>query len=495
MPQITKITSTDVAELLESENLQAYLHTMATFHNYSWRNSLLIFKQMPHATKLASFDQWQHWGRHVKKGARAVKIFAPTKSQAQKKLTHKSTSSTGDSTIDSKIVFEEIELPTTSYKLTSVFDISQTAGNSIEMTTYDVMASTTHTNAFVITLKSMTKSENVHEDVATATVNVVHEMLCDIITPIELAIVTFIVCQRFNLGSDIVTLDNVFDWGTKDIAGFMNSLTTIRNEASNIITALEDSYRLVCEEHEIDITILVDESNPKPHIVAKPTPATDPNDDITDSVPPAKYDKCEATHTTPAEPSFHVHTRIESMSDVDFTYYDVTRAITSEEGVASLPEYQPIAITHPEIPKVEIPVYLSSAEIASEYGQTEEYYHSLLLNMECAETIDQAIQKNKNGNKYNLIAVARNARNTYGLQRVQVVVAATIVNNIDNFNADIAVWATAITLPPDIDEFQLTTHLNIVQVLTVRLREIENEKLPFKKRLTDAELLSKSMYG
>jgi len=483
-----------MAELLESGNLQAYLHTMATFHNYSWRNSLLIFKQMPHATKLASFDQWQHLGRHVKKGARAIKIFAPAKSQTQKKLAHKLTSNTDDSTMDSKIVFEEIELPSTSYKLTSVFDISQTAGNPITMTTYDVMASTTHANAFLMALKSMTYSDDIHEDIAQATAYVVCELLCGTTLPTELALIQFIVCKRFNIDVDISGLENVFDWATKDIAGFMNSLTTIRNEVSKIITALEDSYRLVCEEHEIDLTILVDDNNPKPQ-VAKPTPATDSNDDMTR--PPTTSDECETTSsaTTPTEPSFHVHTRVESMSNVDFTYFDVARANIGKEGVTSLPEYQPIAVTRPEIPKCEIPVYLSSAEIAAEHGQAEEYYHSLLLNIECAESIDRSIQKNKKGNKYNLISVARNARNTYGFQRVQVVVAATTVSNIDHFDAAVVAWAAAVTLPSDTDEFQLTTHLNIVQVLAMRLRDIENEKLPFKKRLTDAELLSKAMYG
>lgn len=61
----------------KSDTLKAYLNVMARFHNYSFRNCLLIAMQRPSATRVAGFRQWLKLGRHVKKGEKGIAILAP----------------------------------------------------------------------------------------------------------------------------------------------------------------------------------------------------------------------------------------------------------------------------------------------------------------------------------------------------------------------------------------------------------------------------------
>lgn len=60
-----------------SEALTSYLKTVAKFHKYSFHNILLIAMACPQATHVAGFHTWRTLGRHIKKGAKGIRIFAP----------------------------------------------------------------------------------------------------------------------------------------------------------------------------------------------------------------------------------------------------------------------------------------------------------------------------------------------------------------------------------------------------------------------------------
>ena len=66
-----------VQAIQTSEDFQRYLRTAATFHQYSPNNVLLILSQRPDATRVAGYKTWQALGRQVKKGEKAIYIFAP----------------------------------------------------------------------------------------------------------------------------------------------------------------------------------------------------------------------------------------------------------------------------------------------------------------------------------------------------------------------------------------------------------------------------------
>jgi len=70
---------TDLAdEARASEEFQAWLDVHSRFHEYSFRNTLLITQQCPTATKVAGYKTWQsEFGRQVRSGESAIWIWAP----------------------------------------------------------------------------------------------------------------------------------------------------------------------------------------------------------------------------------------------------------------------------------------------------------------------------------------------------------------------------------------------------------------------------------
>src|SRR6476659_6316157 len=60
-----------------SDALTAYLSAMSQFHTYSFQNILLIASQRPTATRVAGIRTWNELGRRVRRGEKAIMIFAP----------------------------------------------------------------------------------------------------------------------------------------------------------------------------------------------------------------------------------------------------------------------------------------------------------------------------------------------------------------------------------------------------------------------------------
>lgn len=61
-----------------SEQFQRWLDVQSAFHDYSYRNTLLIERQCPGATKVAGYRTWQvEFDRHVQGGEQAIWIWAP----------------------------------------------------------------------------------------------------------------------------------------------------------------------------------------------------------------------------------------------------------------------------------------------------------------------------------------------------------------------------------------------------------------------------------
>ena len=88
-----------VQSLLDSENFKTYLRFLATFHSYSFRNSLLIHIQCQQRgivpTLCASYRDWQKRHRHVRRGEKGIAIIAPHTYRAKKPETDEDTSLLG----------------------------------------------------------------------------------------------------------------------------------------------------------------------------------------------------------------------------------------------------------------------------------------------------------------------------------------------------------------------------------------------------------------
>jgi antirestriction protein ArdC len=104
-----------VRSLLTSEGWQQWVRVRAMFRQYSPANTWLIALQAPHATRVAGFRAWLKLNRCVRKGERGIRIWAPMQVQVRD----------GDGNVKRD---EETgqELRRLRFRLTSVFDVSQT---------------------------------------------------------------------------------------------------------------------------------------------------------------------------------------------------------------------------------------------------------------------------------------------------------------------------------------------------------------------------------
>ena len=102
----------------KSQILETYLSFLAKFHNYSVNNSMLIAAQCPHATHVASYDNWKEFGRQVRKGEKGLAIFAP--------ILAKKTVQVEDQ--NGKQVEREVK-KLSGFRIAKVFDVSQTSGD------------------------------------------------------------------------------------------------------------------------------------------------------------------------------------------------------------------------------------------------------------------------------------------------------------------------------------------------------------------------------
>jgi len=67
-----------VDEAAASQEFQEWLDVQSRFHDYSHRNTLLIKRQCPEATRVAGYRTWQtKFDRHVREGEQALWIWAP----------------------------------------------------------------------------------------------------------------------------------------------------------------------------------------------------------------------------------------------------------------------------------------------------------------------------------------------------------------------------------------------------------------------------------
>lgn len=97
--------------LLTSEGWLRWLRTRSRFHRYSLRNTLLIAFQCPHASHVAGFRKWLELGRCVRKGEKAIRIFAPVRYRRRN---------------EEQTDGDEPQEQLVGFKLAAVFDVSQT---------------------------------------------------------------------------------------------------------------------------------------------------------------------------------------------------------------------------------------------------------------------------------------------------------------------------------------------------------------------------------
>ncbi|GAA0240424.1 hypothetical protein GCM10009000_065040 [Halobacterium noricense] len=123
-------TLTDEAKA--GQQFQDWLNVQPTFHDYSYRNTLLITLQCPNATTVAGYNTWQNeFDRHVQEGENGIWIWAPI---ITKRCPECENSPSYHE--QSKCTYDEVPPEAWSnglvgFRPTAVFDISQTEGEPL----------------------------------------------------------------------------------------------------------------------------------------------------------------------------------------------------------------------------------------------------------------------------------------------------------------------------------------------------------------------------
>jgi len=108
--------SNEVDEAAASEKVRAFFEFNRRFRNYSIVNTFLIYLQKNNATRVAGFHAWRvKFHRNVKKGAKAISIFAP---QTYKERDDK----VEDGDLDAEVRQRRV----TRFIAVNVFDVSDT---------------------------------------------------------------------------------------------------------------------------------------------------------------------------------------------------------------------------------------------------------------------------------------------------------------------------------------------------------------------------------
>lgn len=213
---------------------------MAKFHTYSLNNTILISVQRPDATLVTGYERWKSMGRQVKKGEKAIRIIAPApvKEKRQQKKLDEENKPVLDENGDPEM--EEVEVPVQKYKVTNVFDISQTEGDPIE--TLDAVELTVGVENYAEFLQAVEK---------VAPVPIRFDELTGQTKEVEAKSVAFVVCSAFGLDTAEYSFPYIAGWSSgKEMTELKASMDVIRKTSSNLIKSIEKEVQHLLTEEE-----------------------------------------------------------------------------------------------------------------------------------------------------------------------------------------------------------------------------------------------------
>ena len=283
---ITDKLEQGIKDLFNSDRYREYLATMSKFYDYSLNNTLLILFQKPDASRVAGFTAWKKkFHRYVKEGEKGIKIIAPApyKTVVEKQKVDKSGQFVFDS--DGKPVMEQttVEIPT--FKITSVFDLSQTDGEPLPDIATKLEGNVELYEKFFKTLKEISPVPIEFEDIKsgangyyhledkriaikdnlsemhtikTAIHEIAHAKLHALPEPdvpeeeqkerpdnntreVQAESVAYTVCQHFNIDTAEYSFGYIAGWSSgQETKELRASLEVIRETASEIIEQIEE---------------------------------------------------------------------------------------------------------------------------------------------------------------------------------------------------------------------------------------------------------------
>ena len=294
--EITARLEQGVQAIFDSDRYKEFLTAMSKFHDYSLNNTILI--AMQGGNLVMGFRQWEkEFDRHVKKGEKGIKIFAPAPYKV-KKLVDKIDPETRKPMLDreGKVVKEETEITVPAFKVITVFDISQTEGKEFpdlsvkpllaDVEQYeDFFAALEKASPVPITFEQITNGANGYfsltdkriaikegvselQAVKTAIHEIAHAKLHDVdlnappeeqnrvdrhTREVEAESVAYTVCQHFGLDTSDYSFGYVAGWSSgKEMTELKASLETIQATAKELITEIEGHFTELQQQRQAE---------------------------------------------------------------------------------------------------------------------------------------------------------------------------------------------------------------------------------------------------
>ncbi len=133
--RLTKQLEEGVQQIFNSESWKNYLKMYENFRKYSWQNKLLVMYQNPNASIVKGYRSWEKdFHRTVKKGEKAIKIFAPssyTRTMSEEEFNKRVQYNPELEKYRDKIENGEVKINMLTFTVANVFDVSQTEGEPL----------------------------------------------------------------------------------------------------------------------------------------------------------------------------------------------------------------------------------------------------------------------------------------------------------------------------------------------------------------------------
>lgn len=300
---IFKTLEQGVRDVFTSERYLQYLSVMAKFHNYSFRNTLLILMQNPNATHVAGYRAWQtKFHRQVRRGEEAITILGYTPSKITVQVPK--LDSDGQQIVDSsgKAITESTTKIIPSFTPLNVFDISQTEGEPLPSLAQELRGSVKDYQLLLQAIHQVSPFKIVYEDIQGAafgycspteqkiaiqsglsdaqtiktaihelthanlhsnTGNIVSDTKSRETKEVEAESTAFIVCNRYGIDTSNYSFEYIAAWSSdKEVTALKASLNTIQSQASDLISKIDAQLELIRAEQErknvseVDISVL-----------------------------------------------------------------------------------------------------------------------------------------------------------------------------------------------------------------------------------------------
>ena len=305
LKEITAGIEQDIQALFQSERYMQYLQTMSRFHRYSLNNVMLIHAQMPNATHVAGFNKWRdQFGRHVKRGEKGIQIIAPVpykKKVSEIKLDPDTKAPILDA--DGMAITEEREVSVPTFRIVSVFDVSQTEGKPLPQLASDLTGNVQQYEVFMEALRRSSpvpieiqpllqgtdgffspKNQSISIRAGMSEVQTVSAVIHEIAhsklhnyekeqaetaageenskppaqkdrrtEEVEAESISYAVCQYYGIQTGENSFGYIASWSQgKELKELRASLETINKTSSELIGDIDRHFAAICKERGID---------------------------------------------------------------------------------------------------------------------------------------------------------------------------------------------------------------------------------------------------